>query len=153
VEIRRALPAEAGSLAALWLRSRAASVPSIPPPVHTDEEVHRWFEEVVLPTSEVWVADRQGDAKALMVLDREWIDQLYVDPASTRAGIGGSLLAHAMRERPSGLKLWTFQSNLGARRFYEERGFLAIAMTTGDNEEQAPDVCYEWQPPFTNTPS
>ena len=54
---------------------------------------------------------------------------------------------------PTGLKLWTFQNNLGARRFYEERGFIAIAMTNGDNEEQAPDVCYEWRPAFTNTPS
>ena len=89
---------------------------------------------------------------ALMVLDHEWIDQLYVDPASTRGGFGGALLDHAMKERPTGLKLWTFQSNLDARRFYEGRGFIAIAMTTGDNEEQAPDVCYEWRPAFTDTP-
>ncbi len=88
-----------------------------------------------------------------MVLDHEWIDQLYVDPASTGGGIGGALLDKAMRERPTGLKLWTFQSNLDARRFYEERGFVAITMTTGDNEEQAPDVCYEWRPAFTYTPS
>jgi len=153
MEIRRALPTEVGSLARLWCRSRAASVPSIPPAVHTDEEVHQWFAEVVLPTCEVWVADTQGEAKALMVLDHEWIDQLYVDPASTQGGIGGALLDHAMRERPTGLKLWTFQSNLDARRFYEERGFVAIAATTGDNEEQAPDVCYEWRPNFTNMPS
>lgn len=110
MEIRRALPAEAGSLAALWLRSRAASVPSIPPAVHTDEEVHRWFEEVVLPSCEVWVADSRGEVTALMVLDQEWIDQFYVDPASTGRGIGGTLLEHAMRLRPNGLKLWTFQS-------------------------------------------
>ena len=86
MEIRRALPSEAGSLAALWLRSRAASVPSIPPTVHTDVEVHRWFEEVVLPTREVWVADGPCGAIALMVLDNEWIDQLYVDPAFDTKG-------------------------------------------------------------------
>jgi GNAT superfamily N-acetyltransferase len=153
MKIRRALRTEADSLASLWLRSRSASVPSIPPTVHTDEEVRRWFEEVVLPTCEVWVADNRGEAMALMVLDHEWIDQLYVDPASTRGGIGGELLQHAMRERPTGLKLWTFQSNLDARRFYEERGFIAIAMTNGDNEEQSPDVCYEWRPAFTDPPS
>jgi GNAT superfamily N-acetyltransferase len=92
VEIRKADPGEAGSLAALWLRSRMASVPSIPPTVHTDEEVDRWFEEVVLPTCEVWVADISGEPTALMVLDHEWIDQLYVDPAATGRGIGGALL-------------------------------------------------------------
>ena len=47
MEIRRALPGEAGSLAALWLRSRAASYPSIPRTVHAAEEVHQLFEDVV----------------------------------------------------------------------------------------------------------
>ena len=147
MDIRRAHPTEADSLAALWLRSRAASVPSIPRAVHTDEEVRRWFKEVVLPFSEVWVADSEGEVTALMVLDHEWIEQLYVEPVSTGSGIGGALLEHAMRLRPAGLKLWTFQSNLGAGRFYEVHGFFATVSTTGENEEQAPDVCYEWQPP------
>jgi GNAT superfamily N-acetyltransferase len=144
MEIRKAVPGEADVLAALWLRSRRASIPSIPPTVHTDEEVHQWFEEVVLPNCEVWVADSSGAAIALMVLDQEWIDQLYVDPTATGKSIGGALLEHAKRLRPTGLKLWTFQSNLEARRFYEAHGFVAAAMTTGNNEEQAPDVCYEW---------
>jgi GNAT superfamily N-acetyltransferase len=146
MDIRRALPAEAGPLAALWLRSRAASVPSIPPTVHTDRDVHRWFEDVVLPSCEVWVADRRGDVVALMVLDHEWIDQLYVDPAWTRRGIGGTLLGRAMTLRPTGLRLWTFASNRGARRFYEAHGFVATVSSAGDNEEHAPDVCYEWGP-------
>jgi len=112
--------------------------------VHTDDEVRRWFGEVVLQTCEVWVADRGGEAIALLVLDHEWVDQLYVDPAATGRGLGGALLEHAMRLRPTGLKLWTFQSNVDARRFYEAHGFVATAMTEGDNEEHAPDVCYEW---------
>jgi GNAT superfamily N-acetyltransferase len=146
MEIRRAVSAEADSLADLWWRSRSASVPSIPRAVHTEGEVHRWFGEIVLPTSEVWVADQGGEPVALMVLDQEWIDQLYVDPSMTRRGIGGTLLEHAKRERPTGLRLWTFQSNVDARRFYEARGFVATATTSGDNEEHAPDVCYEWLP-------
>jgi GNAT superfamily N-acetyltransferase len=145
MEIRKAVTAEAGLLAALWLRSRRASIPSIPPTVRSDEEIHQWFEEVVLPTCDVWVADSSRVVGALMVLDQEWIDQLYVDPIATGRGIGGALVEHAKRLRPTGLKLWTFQSNLDARRFYEAHGFLAAATTTGNNEEQAPDVCYEWR--------
>jgi GNAT superfamily N-acetyltransferase len=144
MEIRKAVPGEAGCLAALWLRSRTASIPSIPPTVHSDDEVHRWFEESVIPNFEVWVATSRGKAVALMVLDQDWIDQLYVDPAATGRGIGGALLEHAMRLRPTGLKLWTFQSNLDARRFYEAHGFVATVMTMRANEEQAPDMCYEW---------
>lgn len=108
-------------------------------------EVHRWFEEVVLPKCEVWVADGPDEeAVGLMVLDQEWIDQLYVDPATTGRGIGGALIEHAMGLHPTGLKLWTFQSNIDARRFYEAHGFVATVTTTGNNEEQAPDVRYEW---------
>jgi len=146
MEIRQALPGEAETLAALWLRSRAAAVPSIPPTVHTDADVHRWFADVVFPSGDVWIADSQGDVIALMVLQAEWIDQLYVDPASRGTGIGGALLEHAMTLRPGGLKLWTFQTNRDARRFYEGHGFVAVARTAGDNEEGAPDVCYEWRP-------
>jgi GNAT superfamily N-acetyltransferase len=147
MEIRRAVPNDAESLAALWIRSRAASVPSIPPSVHSSEEVHRWFKEEVVPSFEVWVADvGGGDITGLIALDNEWIDQLYVDQGLTGRGIGGVLLAQAMRLRPTGLKLWTFQSNHRARRFYETHGFVATASTTGNNEEVAPDVCYEWRP-------
>ena len=146
MEIRRAHQGEAGSLAELWLRSRAASIPSIPPTIHTDDEVRQWFEDIVLPTREVWVAESTGEIVALMVLDNEWIDQLYVDPASTRMRIGAALLEHAKRQRPSELKLWTFQSNVDAQRFYEDHGFVAGTTTPGDNEERAPDVRYEWRP-------
>ena len=146
MEIRRALPTEAEPLATLWLRSRAASVPAVPPTVHTGQEVLRWMEELVLSSREVWVADSGGEVLALLVLDGPWIDQLYVDPSATGCGIGGDLVRHAMLRRPDGLELWTFQSNSGARRFYEGLGFVAVATTDGDNEERAPDVRYRWRP-------
>jgi len=146
MDIRRALPSESEALAALWLRSRTASAASIPPTIHSADEVQRWFREVVLQSCEVWVAAHDGEAKALMVLDGEWIDQLYVDPDAQGRGLGRTLLERAMSCRPAGLKLWTFQSNVGARRFYEANGFVATVSTTGHNEERAPDVCYEWCP-------
>ena len=146
MDIRRAQPAKAASLAALWLRSRTDSGPAIPPTVHTDEEVHRWFEEVVLPSCEVWLAASEGEVNGLLVLNNQWIDQLYVESTLTGRCIGGALLEHPMRLRPDGLKLWTFQSNRRARHFYEAHGLVSIAETMGDNEEGAPDVCYEWRP-------
>ena len=82
----------------------------------------------------------------LLVLDNEWIDQLYVEPGHTGRGIGADLVAVAKRERPTVLRLWTFEANVGARRFYERHGFVATGFTAGDNEEGAPDVRYEWAP-------
>ncbi len=141
---RRARPDEAPAIADVWLRSRRASFPAIPAAVHSDEDVRGWVRDVVLPDREVWVADADGAVIALLVLEGDWVDQLYVDPAWTGRGIGSGLLAVAKQQRPGGLKLWTFQANSGARRFYERHGFVATDTTDGDNEEGAPDVRYEW---------
>ena len=144
--VRRAGAGEDGAVAGVWLRSRAASAPYIPPPKHTEEEVRSWFRDVVLPTREVWVAEDNDTIVGLLALEGAWIDQLYVDAGLTGRGIGAGLLAVAKREQPMGLRLWTFEANVGARRFYERHGFVATAWTSGDNEEGAPDVRYDWSP-------
>jgi GNAT superfamily N-acetyltransferase len=144
VQVRRALAHEVDDIASVWWRSRLGAVPDVPLPVHTEDEVHEWFAKVVLPTREVWVAEDDGAVKGLLVLEDEWIDQLYVDPGDTGHGVGSRLLTVAKRQRPFGLKLWTFAANVRARRFYESHGFVATGSTDGDNEEGAPDIRYEW---------
>jgi uncharacterized glyoxalase superfamily protein PhnB/GNAT superfamily N-acetyltransferase len=142
--IRRAAREEAREIADVWLRSRHASIPAIPPPVHSDDEVRQYFATVVLPTRETWVVEAEGRIVALMVLHDDSVDQLYVGPDWTGRGLGSQLLALAKTLRPSGLHLWAFESNTGARRFYERHGFVAVERTDGDNEEGAPDVRYHW---------
>lgn len=144
VVIRRGRASDSDDIAEVWLRARAASVPAIPPSVHGDDEVRDWFREVVLPTREVWVACSGGQIVGLLVLAGDWIDQLYLAPGWTGHGVGSRLLRIAKQVRPSGLQLWTFQANTGARRFYERHGFVAREETDGANEEGAPDVRYEW---------
>lgn len=141
---RRAEQGDAAAVAATWLRSRHASAPAIPPPVHTDAEVADWYATVVLPERETWVVGPPGEVHALLVLEPGWIDQLYVDPQLTSRGLGSRLVEVAKRAHPGGLDLWTFQANVGARRFYERHGFVVVAMTDGDNEEGVPDVRYHW---------
>lgn len=143
---RRARPGEVRSAADLWLRARRASVPQIPPPVHSDDEVRAYFETVLFPSQELWVVASQGQLVALMALGGDWLEQLYVDPAWTGGGLGSRLVDLA-KQRRAALDLWTFQANLGARNFYERHGFLVVATTEGDNEEGAPDVRYHWQRP------
>jgi ribosomal protein S18 acetylase RimI-like enzyme len=64
----------------------------------------------------------------------------------TGCGIGSGLVELAKRERPDGLRLWTFASNTGAQRFYEAHGFVEAQRTDGrDNEEGAPDILYVWE--------
>jgi GNAT superfamily N-acetyltransferase len=143
--IRLAAIEEADTIASLWLRSRAVSIDTIPPAAHSDYEVRRWFTEIVVPDRDVWVAQIAGeDIIGLLVLDAEWLDQLYVDPDEWGNGIGSALLDKAKQERPVGFDLWTFTENVGARRFYERHGLAVIDWTDDDNEEAAPAIRYRW---------
>ncbi|MEI9852191.1 MAG: GNAT family N-acetyltransferase [Sphingomonas sp.] len=74
-----------------------------------------------------------------------WIDHLYVDPPYHSRGIG-TLLLDAVKAEIDDIRLWTFQANLGARRFYARHGFVAEEFTDGSgNEERQPDVRYRWR--------
>ncbi|HSS61020.1 MAG TPA: GNAT family N-acetyltransferase [Candidatus Limnocylindrales bacterium] len=148
--IRPARSSDAAGLAELYLRARRAgsAAGTIPPLAHSDDETGRWVAHVVIPRLECWLAERaSGVVVGMLVLDAEWIDQLYVDPAMTRGGIGAELIAVAKRERPDLLRLWTFVSNVDAQRFYRRHGFQEVERTDGSrNEEGAPDVQYAWRP-------
>jgi ribosomal protein S18 acetylase RimI-like enzyme len=139
--VRRAAPDEALAIADVWLRSRRAS--TIPPPAHSDDEVRAWVEGMLLPSSEVWVATQNDEVVGMMALDNEWLEQLYVAPGHQRQGHGQRLLAVAQSARDS-LALWTFESNLGAQRFYETHGFKRSGSLSFDNEEHAAAICYRW---------
>ena len=147
VTYRRARQNEGSAVADVWLRSRAASHPDIPAPVHDADEVRRWFSDVVVPNFETWVVETsEGQIVGLLVLKDAWLDQLYLEPGWTGLGIGSCLVNLAKSRRPDRLDLWVFQSNVRARRFYEEHGFVLVETTEGENEESAPDAHYAWQP-------
>lgn len=148
VLVRQAERQDVRATAEVYLRSRHAAVPAIPPPVHDDPDVQAWFADTVFPQQELWIAAHgSGAVIGLMVLDGDFVDQLYVDPRHTGAGVGSELLAVAKSLRSEGLQLWTFQSNEGAKRFYERHGLVAVEWTDGTrNEERTPDVRYVWKP-------
>ena len=51
------------------------------------------------------------------------------------------------QSRAAHLRLWTFQRNTNARRFYEKYGFMLVEETDGTrNEEKEPDAMYAWLP-------
>jgi GNAT superfamily N-acetyltransferase len=147
---RRAVPSDTDSISELYLRARraAALARTVPALVHADDDVRRWMAGRVVPNLECWIADYPvGAVVGMLVLDQEWIDQLYVAPELTGHGIGAELIAVAKRERPAGLELWTFVCNPRARPFYSQHGFRELERTDGSgNEECAPDIHYAWQP-------
>ena len=142
--VRRAEQADHRTATEVLLRSRYASVPAIPPLVHSDEEFKAHFVGTVMPSAEVWVAEVDDAVSGVLVLNGNWIEQLYVDPDWTNQGLGTALMERAKVERPEAIDLWTFKSNRGAQRFYERHGFRAVGGTNGDNEEGEADIHYRW---------
>jgi GNAT superfamily N-acetyltransferase len=144
--LRRGTAADAEAVAGLYVRARQHAIPEIPPQVHPDDEIRVWM-RAVLNEQEVWLAVAgDGALLGLMVLAEGWLEQLYLDPAEAGNGLGARLLDLAKQRRPGGLQLWTFESNVRARRFYERHGFSVEERTDGSgNEEHAPDLRYVWR--------
>ena len=144
VTLRPAGSEDAADISEVFLVTRRDALPDLPQ-VHTDDEVRTWIRDVVLPTATVWVAETDGAIVGFFALDGHMLDHLYVHPDYQRAQIGAVLLERARSLSPTHLELYTYAQNEGARRFYERHGFRAIAFGT-DNEENLPDVLYEWRP-------
>jgi GNAT superfamily N-acetyltransferase len=146
ITFRRATSADAADVATLYIASRRGAADYLPT-VGTDDEIRGFVINQMVPERETWVAEDNGQMVAVLTLHDDEVDQFYVAPTDQRRGIGDAMLAHAKRLRPTGLRLWAFQRNAPARRFYEARGFVAIKFTDGStNMEREADVLYQWTP-------
>jgi 8-oxo-dGTP pyrophosphatase MutT (NUDIX family)/GNAT superfamily N-acetyltransferase len=140
--IRPARPPDATSCAHVYVRSKAFAMPEVPEP-HTEAEVAAWMADEAIPSMDVWVAEVDGVVVGQMMLDAGWLHHLYIDPSWMGRGLGDQLTALARQRQAGELQLWVFQSNTGARRFYERHGFVAVELTDGaGNDERWPDVRY-----------
>jgi ribosomal protein S18 acetylase RimI-like enzyme len=144
--IRRARPEDAEGIARVHLAARQEAMPYLPE-LHTEAETLSWIRDVVLPRQEVYVAVENGAVVGFVALDHDMVEQLYVGPAAQSRGVGTELLDLAKELRAQGFRLWVFQRNEGARRFYERRGLHLVELTDGaTNEEREADALYEWRP-------
>lgn len=154
---RPATDTDAEQVASVLLASRNAFV-AFAPLAHADDDVRAWVANVLIPRGGVSVAVARSSHEGvvgMMAVARQdgvgWIDQLYLHTSVVGRGIGTRFIALAIESLGSPVRLYTFQENAGARRFYERHGFRAIAFSDGsDNEEQCPDVLYEWAAPASD---
>jgi GNAT superfamily N-acetyltransferase len=141
--IRPAQPDDVAAVARLSRAVRQACLPYLPD-LHTPEEDLWFFRNRVFPACDVWVAG--SDALVGFCAHRPgWIEHLYVDPAHQGLGLGCDFIAQAMVKHAE-LRLWVFQKNDAAIRFYEARGFHLVEQTDGScNAEKEPDALYRWR--------
>ncbi len=145
--IRAARQEEAHIVAEVFLHSWKALMPEIPVG-HTDEEVRGWMRCIVMVEKRVFVAVENESVVAMMAVSEDgeggWIDHLYVAPEHVGCGVGAALVTEALRLLRPPVRLYTFQVNTRARRFYETRGFRAVQFGDGrGNEQRMADVLYE----------
>ena len=132
-------------LVAQWHATNLASYPyNAEQQRHTLEGARAFFAANVLPVCRVEVAEREAGVAGFIALEAPWIRHLAVFPARQRTGIGSALLAWARAQSPRELRLFTFQRNEPARRFYQKHGFTAIAFGVSPPPESEPDVEYRW---------
>lgn len=129
----------------------------VPQALHTEDEDRRWMREVFVRQL-VLVAEAGPDADGgdpttggsrlvgfLTVADGT-IHNLYVLPGYQGQGIGHALIEMAKESSAGQLRLWVFEPNEGAIRFYRRHGFTTLRRTDGrDNEEKVADRLMVWR--------
>ena len=138
--LRPATSSDAAAIAKL-MRAALGSFDWMPV-IHTPAEDLAFIRGLVLPRQQVTVAEAGEEIVGFIAVSGDWVEQLYLDPVWTGQGIGSRLLTQATAAL-SVVKLYCFQANTGARRFYERHGFVAESFGDGTgNEEGLPDVLY-----------
>lgn len=143
LEIRRMEEADREEAREVWLRARLETEYWIPEP-----DVLRWRAEFDRfgQRFETWVAARGDRILGFLALGRNYVDQLHVDPAHWRKGVGTALMRHAIELNPEGLYGFTNDLNHRARQGLEQLGFEIVGETVQSGERH---FRYGWTPQTT----
>ena len=114
--------------------------------IHSFDDHLYFLNEVLAKENTIYLAiqDDSDAVVGLMATNGAFLNQLYIHTGFQRRGIGSRLLDVAKKLSSGKLQLYTFEINLGAQAFYEKHGFK-ITGRGSDNEEQLPDIIYEWR--------
>ena len=128
---------------AMWRKSKEMALGI--KEVHSFENHLRFLQETLLTENDVYLALADEEAVVgIMATNGTFLNQLYIHSEFQGQGIGTGLLELAKSTSSGKLRLYTFEVNLGAQAFYEKHGF-SIVSRGADNEEQLPDILYEWR--------
>ena len=153
IAIRVAKPEESNICTDVF-RAAWRGMTFVPQNLHSHAEDRQWMRDVFAEQL-VLVADVIHGDDALMTnativgllsMGAGTVHNLYVKPGFQRLGIGHQLLETAKTCSGGKLKLWVFEPNIGAIRFYERHGFVTLRKTDGlSNEEKVPDRLMAWR--------
>ncbi len=127
MRLRPAAPTDLDSVARIWLDGWLSTgiVLASPPtyavlrPRIADEIAGGWV---------VTVAEVDGHVAGFVAISPEarQLEQIFVDPAFQRSGVGAALFSHAHAAMPGGFGLWTHIDNMRAATFYRLHGMSLV---------------------------
>jgi ribosomal protein S18 acetylase RimI-like enzyme len=126
---------DAGEVTSIWRTSfqRAMGLTSDDFPDDFDQHA-RYLDENVAIENQMFLMRQVNSNKviAFMALCDDWINHLYVHVDFQGQGLGSRLLNLAKESSAGLLRLYTFQANKKAQRFYEKHGFSVHALGMAD---------------------
>lgn len=134
-------PKYAEQTVAMWRDSKEQAIGQ--KEIHSFEN-HLHFLNHILPGQyQIDLALVDDKVVGMIAYNEKEISQLYIHNAYQGIGIGKRLLEKVKEQSSGRLTLYTFEVNKNAQRFYEKHGFKIIGRGQ-ENEENLPDIQYEW---------
>jgi ribosomal protein S18 acetylase RimI-like enzyme len=112
--------------------------------VHSFESHVYFLNHILHKEYQVDIALWDENVVGIIAYNESEISQLYIHNDYQGKGIGKSLLRKAKEQSSGRLTLYTFEINKKAQRFYEMNDFKIIGRGH-ENEENLPDILYEWR--------
>jgi ribosomal protein S18 acetylase RimI-like enzyme len=114
------------------------------PLVHNVEERADYGCWLLKHTSVTMIHNSSG-VVGFLALEKHIIQGLYIKKDFQGFGFGQAAIKFAQKQFKE-LRLWVFQSNIGAQKFYQRLGFQIVEKSDGeDNDYRLPDIFYCWK--------
>jgi ribosomal protein S18 acetylase RimI-like enzyme len=111
--------------------------------IHSFEDHVHFLNHILTDRFQIELALSDEKVVGMIAYNEAEISQLYIHTAYQGLGIGAGLLNKAKEQSNGRLTLYTFEINKNAQRFYDKHGFTVIGRGY-ENEENLPDILYEW---------
>ncbi|MDN3015545.1 GNAT family N-acetyltransferase [Paenibacillus sp. BSR1-1] len=112
--------------------------------IHSFENYINFLNNVLPGQYQIDLALMDEKVVGMIAYNEREISQLYIHNDYQGIGIGQTLLDKVKEQSCGRLTLYTFEVNENAQRFYEKNGFKIIGRGH-ENEENLPDIQYEWK--------
>lgn len=134
-------PEYAEETVAMWRESKERAIGQ--KEMHNMESHLYFLNHILREQYQIELALMDERVVGMIAYNETEISQLYIHVDYQGLGIGRTLLDKAKEQSTGRLTLYTFDVNKNAQRFYEQNGFKIIGRGY-ENEENLPDIQYEW---------